>query len=215
MPTRRYENLEPDRKKAILDAAQAEFTLSGYEGASLNKIIADAGISKGSFYYYFEDKADLYVTALERVGMEFIERVGGIYKGEYSDDFWGDIEQMARRSYAVFSEKPELVQFSRGIMHLSMHNMHHPALQHYIDQMYEMFFSVFRRGREMGAVRTDVPLELLVSMTIAVGEGSDRWLFEHYEELSGEEIDRVLGFTLDIMKQIAGSQSQPSSREVT
>jgi len=215
MPTRRYENLEPERKTAIVDAAQEEFTRSGYEGASLNQIIADAGISKGSFYYYFEDKADLYVTALERVAIEFIERVGGIYNGEYSDDFWGDIEATARRSYAVFRKAPDLMQFARGIMHLSAHNMSNPALQHYIDELFALFFNLFRRGQEMGAVRTDMPLELMVSMVFSVGEGADRWLFEHYETLSDEEVDRLLGFTLDIMKNIAGSQSQSPSREET
>lgn len=213
MPTRRFENLEPERKAAILDAAQSEFTLSGYEGASLNKIIADAGISKGSFYYYFEDKADLYITTLERVIMKFTEHAGGGYKGEFSDDFWSDIEDMMRQGYTAIREAPELMQFFRGVMHLSTHVLHHPALQLQIDRLNEMFAGIVQRGQEMGVLRTDVPLGLLVNVVSAAGEGIDRWTFETYETLSDADIEWLVGFAMDIMKKIAGSESTLHPRE--
>ena len=63
MPTKRFENIDPERKKKILDAARLEFIRNGYDGASLNTIIREAGISKGSLYYYFEDKIDIYIRS--------------------------------------------------------------------------------------------------------------------------------------------------------
>ncbi len=50
-----------ERKQELLDAALAEFSRKSYEEASINRIIANAGISKGTFYYHFKDKADLYL----------------------------------------------------------------------------------------------------------------------------------------------------------
>ncbi len=50
-----------DGKNELLEAAIDEFSMKSYENASLNKIIKNAGISKGTFYYYFQDKKGLYM----------------------------------------------------------------------------------------------------------------------------------------------------------
>ena len=81
MPTRRFENIDPERREKIINAAIKEFTKSGYEGASLNVIIRDAEISKGSLYYYFEDKTDLYLTVIKYVMEDIFKEVGGIARG--------------------------------------------------------------------------------------------------------------------------------------
>ncbi|ETP70922.1 transcriptional regulator, partial [Lachnospiraceae bacterium JC7] len=59
MATERFEKLSEDKKKRILLAAREEFARVPYEEASINQIIKNAGISRGSFYTYFEDKNDL------------------------------------------------------------------------------------------------------------------------------------------------------------
>ena len=48
-------------------AALDEFAAHGFHDASLNRIIEAAGISKGSMYYYFDGKEDLFahVTRIE------------------------------------------------------------------------------------------------------------------------------------------------------
>ena len=53
------------RKKELLKAALDEFTRKNYKNASLNTIIKNAGISKGTFYYHFQDKQALYLFLLE------------------------------------------------------------------------------------------------------------------------------------------------------
>lgn len=54
-----------EKKRELLEAALNEFTVKSYEDASLNAIIKNAGISKGTFYYHFPDKQALYLTLLE------------------------------------------------------------------------------------------------------------------------------------------------------
>jgi len=56
-----------ERKNELIEAALDEFTTKSYENASLNKIIKNAGISKGTFYYHFQDKQALYTFLLETV----------------------------------------------------------------------------------------------------------------------------------------------------
>lgn len=53
------------RKNELIEAALDEFITKNYENASLNVILKNAGISKGTFYYHFQDKQALYVFLLE------------------------------------------------------------------------------------------------------------------------------------------------------
>lgn len=59
MPTQRFFNLKEEKRKAIVEAAVHEFSRVPYSAASINQIIKEADISRGSFYTYFEDKDDL------------------------------------------------------------------------------------------------------------------------------------------------------------
>ena len=54
-----FYNLPEEKRKRIVDAVIAEFSESEDEKISINRIIKRAGISRGSFYQYFEDKVDL------------------------------------------------------------------------------------------------------------------------------------------------------------
>lgn len=71
MPTERFQNLPKEKKKIIMEAAKAEFVRVSFEKASINRIIKDAGISRGSFYTYFEDKHDLLAYIFEDAADNF------------------------------------------------------------------------------------------------------------------------------------------------
>ena len=68
MPSDTFLRLNNEKKKKLLDASFKEFSLNNFNEASINKIIKEAGISRGSFYMYFEDKKDLYFYLLEQYG---------------------------------------------------------------------------------------------------------------------------------------------------
>lgn len=59
MPTERFYRLAKEKADTIRNAAIQEFKRVPPEEASINKIIQNAEISRGSFYTYFEDKYDL------------------------------------------------------------------------------------------------------------------------------------------------------------
>ena len=49
-----------ERRKAIMAAAIRRFDASGYSATTMDEVAADAGISKGSIYNYFQSKEDLF-----------------------------------------------------------------------------------------------------------------------------------------------------------
>jgi AcrR family transcriptional regulator len=65
MSLARFSKLDPAKKAQIIRVATEEFAERGYERASLNRILVRSGMSKGSLYYYFADKDDLYRTVLK------------------------------------------------------------------------------------------------------------------------------------------------------
>jgi AcrR family transcriptional regulator len=66
MPTQTFENLPEEKRRRLVDLAIEEFTEHPYAQASLSRIVARAGIAKGSIYQYFDDKLDLYRWLLTR-----------------------------------------------------------------------------------------------------------------------------------------------------
>ena len=49
----------------VIDGARAVFLREGYEGASVDEIARDAGVSKATLYSYFPDKQHLFLAVLE------------------------------------------------------------------------------------------------------------------------------------------------------
>ena len=207
MPTKRFENLESERRERILDAARIEFIKNGYEGASLNTIISEAGISKGSLYYYFEDKLDLYLTVLSHVMIVLQQTIGGIGVGEFSDDFWQDIEDYTRKSLRMIKENPDFVRLARGLFSLISSGNISEAVAEVINDWKSIMTSIVLRGQELSLIRTDLPLDLLVNILYSLGEAVDFWILSHIDEFSTEELGQKAGIYMDLWKRIAGSNT--------
>ena len=68
MPTSTFFNLPPEKQAKLLRAAVGEFSQKPYGEVPLSRIIAGAGIPRGSFYQYFSDKTDLFIYVLSHYG---------------------------------------------------------------------------------------------------------------------------------------------------
>ena len=68
-----FERLAEEKRQRILKAARREFIAYAYEKSSINRILEDAQIPKGSFYQYFDDKADLFGLCIREVYRKLIE----------------------------------------------------------------------------------------------------------------------------------------------
>lgn len=101
-----YYNLKEKKKSMLLNAIMTCLKNSSYDDLSINDIVKEAGIARGSFYNYFEDKNDAVRTLvasqlyeLERVFKETIEKSNGsIFEGALKT-YYLIIEIMANRVY--------------------------------------------------------------------------------------------------------------------
>jgi AcrR family transcriptional regulator len=65
--TERGEKRREERRGQIVAAAQRLFAVQGYEATSMQQVVAEAGTSIGSCYFYFRNKEDLLRAVIEEV----------------------------------------------------------------------------------------------------------------------------------------------------
>lgn len=75
MPKDTFFRLDEDKQAEILRAARTEFVEQGFRNASTNSMVKAAGISKGSLFYYFDGKDDLFVYLVERASEALTARI--------------------------------------------------------------------------------------------------------------------------------------------
>ncbi len=174
----RFHSLPRDRQEAILDAALGEFSAYGYTGASLNRIITTAGVSKGSMYYYFDGKEDLYAHLI-RVQVERIIAHAGPFPVPTASDpnsYWSIVEDYCRRLVRALDASPQLAELLRGWLS----GTGAPAMeeaQRDAEQVTQPWFAqALAAGQSVGAVRTDVPDALLLAVVTALGRVIDLWV---------------------------------------
>lgn len=74
---------DPDiRRLEVMAAAKKLFEKLGYETTSVENIIKEAGIAKGTFYYYFKAKKDILRALVEQIANEMITYFNSIVEDQ-------------------------------------------------------------------------------------------------------------------------------------
>jgi AcrR family transcriptional regulator len=208
-PRTRFQNLEPARRERILSAAALEFAERGYEAASVNRIIEEAGTSKGSLYYYFEDKEDLFATALEHASRRLLEEVGmPPLESLTADDYWDRFREVSRRSVPHLRRNEWYVRLARSFGRFRDEHGASAAVARIDDFARRSFRTLLQRGRELGVVLTDLPLDLLVEVSRALDEAGDRWMLDRWEGMSEEERERLAEARMDLLRDLLDAAHQ-------
>jgi AcrR family transcriptional regulator len=63
-------------RSKILGVARAAFVRDGYDGASLEKIAAEAGVTKGALYHHYDGKEALFAAVFALVSLETVVAAG-------------------------------------------------------------------------------------------------------------------------------------------
>ncbi|EHR38260.1 hypothetical protein HMPREF9708_00344 [Facklamia languida CCUG 37842] len=66
------------RQNEIIKQARKQFITLGYEATSINSLIKNLGIAKGTFYHYFKSKEELLDAVVDQVNGEIIEQVAQV-----------------------------------------------------------------------------------------------------------------------------------------
>ncbi len=128
--------VNPEKLKAIVDAACYEFAKKGYDLASTNEITKAAGISKGLLFYYFESKQKLYNYLISLALKKLWDFHNKVDKNE--TDVFRYYEKMAQLQLELFKKSKSLLVFMGTIPKKEMSLLSKP-LQ---DEVYKLLFSI-------------------------------------------------------------------------
>jgi AcrR family transcriptional regulator len=207
MPRPRFDKLPAEKRERILEAAAKEFTAHGYDGASLNRILDEAGISKGAAYYYFDDKADLYATAVRHYSQELLASTAFDPTRLTAENFWDELADLYRQQFTIYAERPWVFGIAKAGGSLSAETLSQGPLAEVWEQAQLLLVGLLEHGRELGAIRDDMPDELLLSLLIAVDDAHDRWLYAHWPELSPADLEQAALRISDTLRRLLAPES--------
>ncbi len=150
-----------DESPALYEAALTAFSEHSFQDASLNDILKAAGMNKGSFYYRFRDKMELYLSLLYRVGMEKMRLFQEHDVSGTSGGFFEEFRNMALLGLLLTKKDARFTVFMRRIM------QEDPAVRERItdcfgDMRGELLGDMVERAKSSGEFRRDLPTQTTV-----------------------------------------------------
>lgn len=92
MPKQTFFNLPHEKKQTLIRSAEAEFSRVPLYQASISNIVKEAGIPRGSFYQYFQDKEDAFFFLLDDLSRKRQEVFTNLLK-KYDGDLFAALEE--------------------------------------------------------------------------------------------------------------------------
>ena len=198
----RFENLDLETRKRILESAGVEFAARGFEGTSLNQLLDRLSMSKGSFYYYFDDKEDLFTTVVDHAWATVV-LFEELDLGELdAATFWTTLQSLMREVRARIHANPWLVGFTRLMYDPPQTVGVREALTQKFDQARRWQAGLILRGQEVGAVRSDLPAELLQVLLVGADEAGDRWMVENWDRFEEDDVERIFEEVFAIFRRM-------------
>ncbi len=166
----------PDIRRAeILQAAQRLFQTKGYAVTSVDEIVREAQVAKGTFYYYFKSKSDILEALARRMVADMAEQAQGIADApdlSALEKLCGIVGQQNR----ISDDGQDIVQ-----------EMHAPANRELHDRINvetvlalgPVYAQVVEQGNREGIFQVDDPLStiqfILAGSQFLMGQGIFNW----------------------------------------
>lgn len=172
-----YSEKAQQTRGRILDAASRLFYLNGYNATGLDKIIAEAGVTKGNFYYHFKTKEALAAATVEWHKVEAYQalQLGPTFPGERPMAIlYRVLERMVERT--LCTEEGCSIRgcyFGNLALELSVNSDSvRRAVGGVFEEVRAGFAGLLRQARAEGAVAASVDPEETASLILSLMEGA-------------------------------------------
>jgi len=156
MPKHTFLNLPEEKRERILRAALEEFSAADYAKATIDRIVERAGIPKGSFYQYFEDKDDLYEYVFSRIGDDKARAIAAVGPG--AESFSEYLYAMILRGAAYDASMAEYSGLRAKFLRQCPQELKTRILRNETPKSYRLLEAALRHYAERGEVRKDADL---------------------------------------------------------
>jgi AcrR family transcriptional regulator len=171
----------------IAEVAFNVFAERGFDAVTATEVAEAAGISRASFFRYFESKEDAVFVAQEELGTKIAGRLRERPAGE---DAWSALRQSLDPIIAVYRESPTQslarLRLTRSTTKLRAHQLER------FDQWKQLIGAAL--AERLGVEGVDLRVEALVAAALAaMGSASSRWAASDGADDLIELIDEAFG----------------------
>jgi TetR/AcrR family transcriptional repressor of nem operon len=158
-------------RQGLLQAASQEIYTSGFRGASVDKILDAAQVTKGALYHYFPSK-----EALGHAVLDEVIAAGGWEKWQHRLQTSYDPISALIQAVQATSFLPEHVNGGCALNNLAQElspvdETFRKRLSALFEDWQSEIAKALRRGQQRGLVRNDVDVEEVGTFIVAVYEG--------------------------------------------
>lgn len=146
-----------DVKTRIVSAAWQLFYEKGYNGTTVDDIIALSGTSKGSFYYYFSTKDEL-LNSLSMILDDYYEELE-----EKMDPEMDSFEKLLYLNYEMHSMMEEKISIDllASLYSTQLVTAGNNSLLNQNRKYYQLTTKIVEEGQRRGQIRTDIPVSAI------------------------------------------------------
>jgi AcrR family transcriptional regulator len=158
------------RMRSIIEGAVRVFAAKGYDDATLADIADSAGVSRGLSHYYFKDKEDLAVKAIEMQTFEMIDSAVSRLNAKSVDEL---VNSMVEAYIHILQEDPTFYSFlfemwSAGRRSRRIGNMFRESQDRVVNTLIEKLESSLGESQ---APNKKEQIEILSKLIIALTDG--------------------------------------------
>jgi len=197
------------RKNEILDAARKFFFQKGYEQTSIQDIIDDLSIAKGTFYHYFTSKLDLLDQLIDRTTSEICSSLKPILNMDMNaiEKF----NKLFRAATAIKMQKLDVFLVMLKVMFRDENTIIRVKMyRRMVEKNKPLFSSIIEQGIKEGVFNAPYPddtAELLMQMGAGLNEMICRLFIR--EEKDSDHLIQVMESKIklyqDAMERILGA----------
>lgn len=188
------EQLIESRRNQILDAAASVFAEKGFHRATTKEIASAAGVSEGTIYNYFDNKADLLIGIMSRlVELDYLNQ-------ELMDALQGDAREFL---IAIFRDRIGRIRQVEELLQAVLPEiLVNPPLrerfyQQYVQRIATLLEQYVKARMEMGHIRpVNVPLTVRLIQGMFVGMLILRLLGDEALQSGWDELPELVATTI-------------------
>lgn len=186
-----------EHKQKLLDAALAEFIACGYEQASINRILANAGMSKGQFYYHFKNKESLYFELTDLMVSQKQQFLANIMRPEdFEQDIFGVFKTQIQYGMAFGVQHPAINDFGQSFVREKGNAIYDKVMARHDFETNDSIQHLIERAYQRGEFRDDLPLPFIKRV---IG-----YLFNHVTDFAdltnSDEVEGNLNYLIDFLR---------------
>jgi TetR/AcrR family fatty acid metabolism transcriptional regulator len=153
------------RKNQILDGAKKLIARNGYYQTHVEDILREVKLGKGTFYLYFKNKEDLFISILERFLDDWEEVVLNASTDPNQKDLQSYFQALITRSLNFFKLNEELCNIYLRIGP-GINDIFEPYIERFEQKMLNYVTDELQKGVQAGLFRKDMDIDVMANIIV-------------------------------------------------